>query len=63
MAYKMKGSPMLRNFGVGEKESPMKVLDPLTLTLIGAGASALIGGGTSVAIAASKKKTTKPGKI
>ena len=25
MAYKMKGSPMQRNFGVGEKESPMKV--------------------------------------
>ena len=23
--YKMKGSPMQRNFGIGEKESPLKI--------------------------------------
>ena len=56
--FKLKGSPMQRNFGIGEKESPLK-LEPLTTALIGAGVSALIGGGVSVGIASSKAKQEK----
>ena len=44
--YKMKGTPMQRNFGVGEKESPAKVVG-LAAAAIGAGISAAIGGGVS----------------
>ena len=53
--YKMKGSPMQRNFGIGEKESPLKVAP----VIIAAGISSLIGAGTSAAIASSKAKAAK----
>jgi len=53
--FKLKGSPMQRNFGIGEKESPLN-LTGIETALIGAGVSALIGGGVSVGIASSKAK-------
>jgi len=56
--YKMKGSPMQRNFGVGEKESPAKVVIT-TAALIGAGITAAIGAGTSAKLAADKKADAK----
>ena len=52
--YKMKGSPMQRNFGIGEKESPAK-LGTLATIAVGAGISSLIGGGVSAKLAADKK--------
>ena len=58
MAYKMKGSPMLRNFGIGEKESPLKIA-PLAALAIKAAIPAIIGAGTSVAISKSKQKEAK----
>ena len=52
--YKMKGSPMQRNFGIGEKESPAK-LGTLATIAVGAGISSAIGGGVSAKLAAEKK--------
>ena len=59
--YKMKGTPMQRNFGVGEKESPLKVLPLVALkaAAIGAGISAAIGGGVSVKLASDKADADK----
>ena len=53
--YKMKGSPMQRNFGIGEKESPLKIAP----VIVAAGISSLIGAGTSAAIASSKAKAER----
>ena len=51
MAYKMKGSPMLRNFGIGEKESPLKIWNVVI--------PAVISAATSIGIASSKSKQLK----
>jgi len=64
MAYKMKGSPMLRNFGVGEKESPMKIVwAPIIAAaaeaVVPALVTAAVGAGTSVAVSKSKQKAAK----
>jgi len=56
--YTMKGSPMQRNFGVGEKESPAKLVG-LAAAAIGAGISAAIGGGVSVGLSKSKEASDK----
>tara|TARA_R110000772_G_scaffold6088_1_gene21450 strand:- start:392 stop:688 length:297 start_codon:yes stop_codon:yes gene_type:complete len=59
--YKMKGSPMQRNFGIGEKETPLKVLPvvaPVAAAVspwLVAGATAAVGAGTSAKLAADKK--------
>ena len=59
--YKMKGTPMQRNFGIGEKESPLKVLPivaPVAAAVspwLVAGATAAVGAGTSAKLAADKK--------
>tara|TARA_R100000544_G_scaffold27708_1_gene14460 strand:+ start:206 stop:481 length:276 start_codon:yes stop_codon:yes gene_type:complete len=56
--YKMKGTPMQRNFGVGEKESPAKVVG-LAAAAIGAGISAAIGGGVSYKLSKDKEAADK----
>jgi len=56
--YKMKGSPMQRNFGIGEKESPLKIA-PIIAAAIPYAVGAVISGGTAVAIASSKAKEAK----
>ena len=62
MAYEMKGSPMQRNFGVGEKESPLKVAPALAAALpyiYAAGASAVASAGVGAVSASVKKKRLK----
>ena len=56
--YKMKGSPMQRNFGIGEKETPLKVLPVVAAAVspwLVAGVTAAVGAGTSAKLAADKK--------
>ena len=56
--YKMKGTPMQRNFGIGEKESPLKVLPVIAAAVspwLVAGATAAVGAGASAKLAADKK--------
>ena len=55
--YKMKGSPMQRNFGIGEKETPLKVLPVIAAASpwVVAGVTAAVGAGTSAKLAADKK--------
>jgi len=60
--FKMKGSPMQRNFGIGEKESPLNLaawVVPALTKAIPYAVGAAVTGATSAGVAVAKGKEQK----